>query len=302
MGNRACNECANDNYEETLRNNIQFEPKNEMQMYDEIFEMNFDMEIDSVAEENVCANHIPVQNLEITPINNEYLLHTSPLNTQRSKVSVRSNRSNKANPQNFEFDPNLKEMQGELFRVKPLPKELYISRWCTLTSFSFSYHKSQYSSLFEERPLLEIPTSSISHISAFRDQKFYFEIHTNDFNYFNSSNLLTARTNNLFEQAAMDASNSMNKSHLMQRPRYLTPVSPKQSSSLVKTILIPVVPKNFKKNGQSVRKMKNAWTNRENQMYLCEERLLFAIDEEYEWKKWLYAFTKIMKVSVKDHN
>lgn len=69
------------------------------------------------------------------------------------------------------------EKEGELTKYQISNKELFISRWCILDHSSFKYFKSQYSRLCREKPLLEIPVSSIQRCkSYYKDKKYILEI------------------------------------------------------------------------------------------------------------------------------
>lgn len=271
MGNQACSQCSSDQFEQ-----IEHEQGRQQQLseIDNIIEMNFKVERENEVEEEVTANKVPYQNLQMNPISTEEVSNSN-YEYKNTKRVVKNNNNMKP----FVFEANITEMQGELFRVKHNTKQIYISRWCRLAQDGFTYHKSQYAALFEERPLREVPFNSIVSVVVYKNEKFFIEIHTSDILCASASNIIGTQS---VEQLTTNSFSMTSRSHLMQRPKYLNPSPPSQSRTLVKTVLKPVIPKNFKKTVEHVRDSKNSWTFRENQMYLGEERLVFSINDEEE--------------------
>ena len=84
----------------------------------------------------------------------------------------------------------------------------------------------------------------------------------------------------------------------MSKPRHLQPRKQKCTKPNVSAVIIPSPSKNIKKPTNGVRQNKNSWTNRENMMYLTEERLIFLVGNREDWEKWQKAFEALARIEV----
>lgn len=179
--------------------------------------------------------------------------------------------------------------EGELFRYKKSSKELNIPRWCTLTTMSFQYYKSQISAICGEKALFCLPIANILAVKAFANKnEYFFEILTGE-----DKNMSPYSTK--FTMQSTDSVAS--ERHLLNKPRHLESRIGKFTKPNVSTKIIPNSAKIIKKDGR-VRDAKTSWTSRENNMYLTEERLIFVVSKKSEWEKWQKMFKCLEKVEV----
>ena len=135
---------------------------------------------DNIKEERSLENSLVREGEEVVEFHPDLFKHLSrspvtavdmPSSHEKSQSLVESKQST----QNCENFPA--EIQGELLKVQFVNKEILVPRWCILNQKVFKYYKSQYSAIFKEKALFEIPHESIVKARAYSNSgKHFLEI------------------------------------------------------------------------------------------------------------------------------
>mmetsp|Transcript_15754 Transcript_15754/g.22828 ORF Transcript_15754/g.22828 Transcript_15754/m.22828 type:complete len:288 (+) Transcript_15754:2197-3060(+) len=284
MGNSNCIE--QNNLEELeisqLSHQKEHVPDQEVQFEWKTQEVNEAPNEEVLLEERVdCEYHEPTETLSSNGFC-EYIHNESQTEPQSQICTERQ-----TEPQ------DIQSMEGKLLRVKNLTKNLLVERYCVLEKQKFYYFKSEFSYLCRNKPIGFLDTKLVAAVRrSSKGPNYFLEL------LYKSEPDTENTSMNIPSKQSSNSPFKVEKGHLMSRPRFLDPHPKRFTKSATTKKLTPTKKEKFRESNYKVRESKVSLTKQENELYLYENKLLFATPNKQEWLEWQRAFSIILGINI----